>query len=82
MQEEAKEAFKELLVATNVSSEWTWEATMRKIIADPRCACGGTACCLPHGICCLEYTKQRTLRCHGVPWRAMAAYMPCRAAVW
>ena len=38
-QEEAKEAFKELLVATNVASDWTWENTMRKIIADPRWGC-------------------------------------------
>ena len=38
LQEEARDAFKELLVSTNVGSDWTWESTMRKIIADPRWA--------------------------------------------
>lgn len=37
MQEEAKDAFKELLASVQVSSEWSWEQTMRLIISDPRC---------------------------------------------
>ena len=36
VQEEARDAFRELLEATKVGSDWTWESTMRKIIADPR----------------------------------------------
>lgn len=44
MQEEAKDAFKELLASVQVSSEWSWEQTMRLIISDPRC----TALCLCH----------------------------------
>lgn len=34
--EEAKQAFKELLAATNVRSEDSWEKTMKLIIMDPR----------------------------------------------
>ncbi|BDA45679.1 probable pre-mRNA-processing protein 40A [Coccomyxa sp. Obi] len=34
--EEAKDAFKELLASVQVSSEWSWEQTMRLIISDPR----------------------------------------------
>ena len=37
MQDEAKDAFKELLVHVNCNSDWTWEQTLRLIIADPRC---------------------------------------------
>ena len=36
LQEEAREAFRELLAETEVASDWTWESTMRKVIADPR----------------------------------------------
>lgn len=35
-QEEAKDAFKELLVAVQVGSDWSWDKTMRAIISDPR----------------------------------------------
>lgn len=38
LQEEAKDAFKELLASVQVSSEWSWEQTMRLIISDPRSA--------------------------------------------
>ena len=37
-QEEAKDAFKELLVAVQVASDWSWDKTMRSIISDPRYA--------------------------------------------
>ena len=37
LQEEAKDAFKELLASVGVSSDWSWEQTMRQIIGDPRC---------------------------------------------
>ena len=36
LQEEAKDAFKELLASVGVSSDWSWEQTMRQIIGDPR----------------------------------------------
>ena len=36
VQEEAKDAFKELLVAVQVGSDWSWDKTMRAIISDPR----------------------------------------------
>ena len=36
MQEEAKDAFKELLTSVNAASDWTWEHAMRLIISDPR----------------------------------------------
>ena len=36
-QEEAKDAFKELLVAVQVGSDWSWDKCMRTIISDPRC---------------------------------------------
>ncbi len=36
-QEEAKDAFKELLASVKCGSEWTWEQAMRVIISDPRC---------------------------------------------
>lgn len=35
--EEAKQAFKELLVSVSTTSSSTWEATMRLIVNDPRC---------------------------------------------
>lgn len=35
-QEDAKDAFIELLVSANVGSEWSWEQTMRHIMSDPR----------------------------------------------
>lgn len=38
-QEEAKDAFKELLASVGVASNWEWETAMRLIIGDPRCAC-------------------------------------------
>ncbi len=38
MQEEAKDAFKELLASAQVASDWSWEQTMRSIISDPRCS--------------------------------------------
>ena len=37
LQEEAKDAFKELLASVGVSSDWSWEQTMRQIIGDSRC---------------------------------------------
>ena len=37
LQEEAKDAFKELLASVGVSSDWSWEQTMRQIIGAPRC---------------------------------------------
>ena len=43
LQEEAKDAFKELLASVQVSSDWSWEQTMRLIISDPRC----TICSFP-----------------------------------
>lgn len=36
MQEEAKDAFKELLASVQCASDWSWEHTMRLIISDPR----------------------------------------------
>ena len=35
-QEEAKDAFKELLASVGTASNATWEATMRLIVNDPR----------------------------------------------
>jgi hypothetical protein len=35
-QDEAKDAFKELLAAMQVASDWSWDKTMRHIISDPR----------------------------------------------
>lgn len=35
-QEEAKDAFKELLASVNAASDWTWEHAMRLIISDAR----------------------------------------------
>ncbi len=37
-QEEAKDAFKELLAAKGVASDWSWEQTMKLIINDKRYA--------------------------------------------
>ena len=36
VQEEAKDAFKELLTSVHCNSDWSWEQTMRQIIGDPR----------------------------------------------
>ena len=36
LQEEAKEAFKELLASVAVASHWNWDQTMRLIANDPR----------------------------------------------
>lgn len=36
-QEEAKDAFMELLASANIWADWTWEQAMRAIISDPRC---------------------------------------------
>ncbi len=36
VQEEAKDAFKELLASVNAASDWTWEHAMRLIISDAR----------------------------------------------
>ena len=36
LQEEAKDAFKELLASVHCNSDWSWEQTMRQIIGDPR----------------------------------------------
>ena len=36
MQEEAKDAFKELLTSVNAASDWTGEHAMRLIISDTR----------------------------------------------
>lgn len=36
LQEEAKDAFKELLASVNAASDWTWEHAMRLIISDAR----------------------------------------------
>ena len=38
LQEEAKDAFKELLAAKGVASDWSWEQTMKLIINDKRYA--------------------------------------------
>lgn len=38
VQEEAKDAFKELLAAKGVASDWSWEQTMKLIINDKRYA--------------------------------------------
>ena len=38
-QDEAKDAFKELLAAVQVSSDWSWDKAMRHIIGDPRYIC-------------------------------------------
>ena len=36
VQEEAKDAFKELLTSVGCASDWTWEQAMRVIISDHR----------------------------------------------
>ena len=39
VQEEAKDAFKELLASVGAASNATWESTMRLIVNDQRCTC-------------------------------------------
>jgi FF domain len=36
LQEEARDAFMELLASANIWADWTWEQAMRAIISDPR----------------------------------------------
>ena len=36
VQEEAREAFRELLEETEVASDWTWDSIMHNVIADPK----------------------------------------------
>lgn len=36
LQEEAKDAFKELLAVVNCRADWSWEQAMRATVNDPR----------------------------------------------
>jgi len=82
-QEEAKDAFKELLAAVKCGSEWTWEQAMRVIISDPRCSFGPPHARPALGACACELTSEQAPRVvvSGPRWpQACACAAACRAA--